>query len=629
MAGVAPGATYGYRVSGLHDPAHGLCHDPAKLLIDPYAGAVDGDVIWSEELLQPGVDSAPFMPRSVVVSDVFDWAGDRPPRTPWADTVIYEAHVKGLTMSHPSVPSALRGTYGGLTQPAVIEHLRALGITAVELLPVQHFVSERRLVGLGLVNYWGYNSLAWAAPHGGYAATGTRGQQVTEFKEMVRALHAAGIEVILDVVYNHTAEGGSDGPSLSWRGLDNRAYYRLDPADAQRTIDFTGCGNSLNVDHPAALRLVLDSLRHWVNDYHIDGFRFDLATTLGRDGGEFDPGAAFFDAIYADPVLAGVKLIAEPWDVGPDGYQLGRFPTGWSEWNDHFRDEVRAFWQGGGAVAGLAGSLAGSADRFARPGRLGEATVNFVACHDGFTLADLVSYDHKHNEANGEDNHDGTNDNRSWNCGVEGPSQDPAVRNLRARQQRNLLACVALSRGVPMIGAGDELGRTQSGNNNAYCLDDSRSWIDWDDLDSSLRVFTGRLFALRRRFAVLRSLRWATGQPQPPHDAVDMCWFDPRGRPMTDGDWADGRRRSVAFMLDGRCLVAGIDYPVPPSVYVILNGERTGLLARLPDELGAGAWQKVLDTASPVPQDHQRRLVTGDRFRVEALSVLVLANMSF
>jgi len=558
VPGVLPGQRYGFRVHGRWDPWTGARWNPAKLLLDPYARAVDGDFHslppqvyghardWPEQDVADTVrdnrDSAPFVPKAVVVHDEDDWSDDRRPKTPWADTVIYELHVRGFTMRHPDVPPALRGTYAGLAHPAAIEHLVSLGVTAVELLPIHQYVSEPHLRERGLSNHWGYNSLAYFAPHAAYAATGTRGQQVAEFKQMVRALHAAGIEVILDVVYNHTAEGGQGGPTLSLRGIDNAGYYRLHPHNARGYDDYTGCGNTLDARRPQVLRLITDSLRYWVAEMGVDGFRFDLAAALARGRGEFDTLSPFLGAVSQDPLLSRVKLIAEPWDVGPGGYRVGGFPPLWTEWNDHFRDGVRDFWRGTRHdVRELGYRLSGSSDLYQLGGRRPYASVNYVTAHDGFTLRDLVSYNHKHNEANGEDNRDGTDDNRSWNCGAEGPTGDPAVAGLRRRQLRNLLTTLLLSTGVPMLLAGDEMGRTQRGNNNAYCQDNDISWVDWSlredpEWEGLLRL-TRRLIRLRREHPVLRQRAFFSGQPTHPGGLRDLAWFTVRGEEMTEADW--------------------------------------------------------------------------------------------
>ncbi|WP_234387002.1 glycogen debranching protein GlgX, partial [Streptomyces scabiei] len=514
LPGIGPGQRYGYRVHGPWDPAAGHRCDPAKLLLDPYTRAVDGETDNHPSLYEPGADSAGHTMLGVVTDPYFDWGDDRPPGRAYADTVVYEAHVRGLTRTHPDVPPELRGTYAGLAHPAVVEHLTSLGVTAIELMPVHQFVQDGVLRDRGLTNYWGYNTIGFFAPHNAYAAHGTRGQQVGEFKSMVKALHAAGLEVILDVVYNHTAEGNEKGPTLSFRGLDNSSYYRLVDGDWGHYYDTTGTGNSLLMRHPYVLQLIMDSLRYWVTEMHVDGFRFDLAATLARQFHEVDRLSAFFDLIQQDPVISRVKLIAEPWDVGEGGYQVGNFPPLWSEWNGKYRDAVRDFWRGRPHTLGeFASRLTGSADLYEHSRRRPRASVNFVTAHDGFTLRDLVSYDDKHNEANGEGGRDGESVNRSWNCGVEGPTDDPRVRALRARQQRNLLATLLLSQGIPMIGHGDESGRTQLGNNNAYCQDNEISWLDWrpDPERDALLAFTRDLIALRAAHPVLRRRRFFRG----------------------------------------------------------------------------------------------------------------------
>ena len=525
LPGVGQGQRYAYRVDGPWQPEEGLRCNPNKLLLDPYALAVEGRVDWDEACFQyrfgdplsrNDLDSASHLPRCVVVDGAFDWADDSPPDTPMHRTVIYEAHVKGLTMLHPDVPEGLRGTYAGVAHPAVISHLQSLGVTAVELLPVHQFVHDAFLVEKGLSNYWGYNSIGFFAPHNGYASAHAPGEQVREFKEMVRALHAAGLEVILDVVYNHTAEGNHLGPVLSFKGIDNPAYYRLVDDDRRFYYDTTGTGNSLNARHPHSLQLIMDSLRYWITEMHVDGFRFDLAATLARELHEVDRLSTFFDLIQQDPVVNQVKLIAEPWDLGEGGYQVGNFPPLWSEWNGKFRDTVRDFWRGGRGVVGeLAQRFTGSSDLYRADTRRPSASVNFITAHDGFTLNDLVSYDHKRNRENQEGNRDGESHNRSWNCGVEGPTEDPAVLECRERQRRNLLATLLLSQGVPMLLAGDELGRTQRGNNNAYCQDNEISWLDWAGADRELLEFSRRLVRFRQRHPVLRRRRWFQGRPIP------------------------------------------------------------------------------------------------------------------
>ncbi len=610
VPGVGAGRRYGYRVVGPYAPARGLRCNANKLLLDPYARAIDGNVTWGDEVMgyPPGnpdgysdLDSAPCVPRGLVLGDGFDWDGDRPPAIPYSDTIIYETHVKGFTYRHPGVPEALRGTYAGLGTPAALDHLRSLGVTAVELLPVHHHVDDGFLRSKGLENYWGYSTLGFFAPHAGYSAevrAGRPGGQVAEFKAMVRALHAAGIEVVLDVVFNHTAEGNHLGPTLSFRGFDNPTYYRLTADQPRYYFDTTGTGNSLNVDSPVCLRLVIDSLRYWVSEMHVDGFRFDLAVALAREHGAFDSVSAFFDLVSQDPVISRVKLIAEPWDIGqPDSYDLGRFPDMWSEWNGKYRDSARDFWRGlPGTLPDLATRLTGSSDLYGPSHRRPNASINYVTCHDGFTLADLVSYGRKHNEANGESNNDGTDDNRSWNCGVEGPTDDAGVTELRARQSRAILATLLLSLGVPMLLGGDEMGRTQRGNNNAYCQDNEISWYDWQAADADLLAFTSRLVGLRRRHHVLRRRRFVTGAM-----AGDIQWFTPAGSTMTDSDWQAGWTRSVVAYLDG---VRDADRDergrpmLDDDLLLLVNGWSEPLTFTLPDVGSPRAWEYELDAFS-------------------------------
>ncbi len=560
---IQPGQRYGYRVHGPHDPSQGLRFNPSKLLLDPYAKAVDGEIAWGQPLFgytfgdpedRNDEDSAAHMMMGVVVNPFFDWAGDRQPKTPYAESVIYEAHVKGLTQLHPDIPEEIRGTYSAIAHPAIIEHLTKLGVTAIELMPVHQFVNDSTLQEKGLSNYWGYNTIAFLAPHNSYASSG-RGQQVQEFKGMVRALHAAGIEVILDVVYNHTAEGNHLGPTLSMRGIDNLAYYRLEDSDKQYYTDYTGTGNSLNVGHPHTLQLIMDSLRYWVLEMHVDGFRFDLAATLAREFYEVDKLATFFELVQQDPVVSQVKLIAEPWDIGPGGYQVGNFPPQWTEWNGKYRDTVRDFWRGEPSTLGeFASRLTGSADLYEHSGRRPVASINFVTAHDGFTLRDLVSYNEKHNDANGEDGNDGESHNRSYNHGVEGPSDDPAIRTLRMRQQRNFLATLLLSQGVPMISHGDELGRTQGGNNNGYAQDNEITWVHWDAVDQPLIEFTAALARLRREHPTFRRSRFFDGRPAGLEDAPavpDIAWLRPDGTQMQPGDWDSGFGRAIGVFLNG------------------------------------------------------------------------------
>ncbi|HEY1640378.1 MAG TPA: glycogen debranching protein GlgX [Streptosporangiaceae bacterium] len=630
LPSAGPGQRYGYRVHGPYNPAAGQRCDPAKLLLDPYAKAVEGRVRWdpavfSYQFADPGqrnqADSAPFVPRSVVVNPYFDWTDDRPPRIPYHDSVIYEAHVRGLTRLHPAIPEAERGTYLGLSHPAIIEHLQALGITAIELMPVHQFVDDGVLEERGLSNYWGYNTIGFFAPHNAYCATGQRGQQVQEFKAMVRALHEAGIEVILDVVYNHTAEGNQLGPTLSFRGLDNTAYYRLVDEDRRYYMDTTGTGNSLLMRNAQVLQLIMDSLRYWVLEMHVDGFRFDLAAALARQFHEVDRLSSFFDLVQQDPVVSQVKLIAEPWDVGDGGYQVGNFPPLWSEWNGKYRDTVRDFWRGQSAtLPEFASRLTGSSDLYQSDGRRPVASVNFVTAHDGFTLADLVSYDHKHNEANGEDNRDGTDDNRSWNCGTEGPSDDPAIAGLRARQQRNFLTTLLLSQGVPMLLAGDELGRTQQGNNNGYCQDNEISWVAWppgtgsrsgpsgqdESGTDSLLECARTLIRLRASHPVFRRRRFFQGEPLAgrPDQVGDIAWFTPSGEEMTGEDWDAGFAKSLTVFLNGD----GISEPDPrgqrvrdDSFLLLFNASEADLKFAVPAARYGEQWQRVLDTAAAEP----------------------------
>jgi glycogen operon protein len=614
-----PGQLYGYRVRGTYDPAQGLRANYAKLLLDPYARAIAGAVQWgqpvysyplarNDDRIVDKSDSAGSMPKSLVLDTAFDWADDHRPRTAWHDTVIYEAHVRGLTWRHPEVPAPQRGTYAGVAHPDMIDHFQRLGITALELMPVHQFVHDHDLVKRGLRNYWGYNSISFFAPHNGYASR--RGQRVVnEFKAMVRTLHAAGIEVILDVVYNHTAEGDHLGPTLSFRGLDNASYYRLDPSDRRLYYDTTGTGNTLNVSNPHTLQLMMDSLRYWVLEMHVDGFRFDLAASLARQFHEVDKLSAFFDLIHQDPVISQIKLIAEPWDLGTGGYQVGNFPVLWSEWNGRYRDNVRDYWrQQNTSIGELAHRLTGSSDLYEATGRRPWASVNFVTAHDGFTLADLVSYNSKHNEANGEGNRDGTDDNRSWNSGGEGPTNDPATVRLRKRQVRNFLTTLALSLGVPMLLGGDEIGRTQRGNNNAYCQDNEVSWYDWANVDADLLVWARALFNLRRTHPVFRRRRFFQGRPLRQFDTdpalADIGWFRPDGQLMTDEDWGVGYAKSLAVLFNGLSPVGADRHGrhVPDtSFYLALNAWEQPLGFKLPAAKWGGPWQVVVDTSDDKP----------------------------
>jgi len=615
---VGPGQRYGYRVHGPYAPTEGRRFNPAKLLIDPYAKAIDGVVDWFHDAnvlpyvpngdadadLEPDdEDDAPAVPKSVVIDDAFFWEGDRPPRIPFADTVIYETHVKGFTMRHPDVREDLRGTYAGLASDAAVAYLHHLGVTAVELLPIHHISDEAFLAERGLRNYWGYSTIGYFAPHSEYAATGRRGEQVREFKGMVKALHRAGIEVILDVVYNHTAEGNHLGPMLSFKGVDNPSYYRLMPDDPRHYMDFTGTGNSLNPVHPNVLRLIMDSLRYWVVECHVDGFRFDLAAALAREFFDVDRLSAFFDVIHQDPVLSQVKLIAEPWDVGPGGYQVGNFPVLWSEWNGVYRDTMRDFWRGFSNCGEFARRLSGSADLYESDGREPFASINFITAHDGFTMHDLVAYDHKHNEDNQEDNHDGTDDNRSWNHGVEGETDDPAIRALRARQQRNFLTTLFVSQGTPMLLGGDEIDRSQQGNNNGWCQDNELSWFEWTRTAErdQLHDFTRRLIRLRHRHPVFRRAAFLRGAEVKGSGLPDVWWFRAEGRKMTQRDWQSGEPVLGMFL-------NGDEIPTPgprgekirdDSFMLLFNAHSEDRVFLLPRRRFGTQWALELSTADP------------------------------
>jgi glycogen operon protein len=645
LPGVMPGQRYGFRAHGPYQPDRGHRCNSAKLLLDPYAKAMSGQIDWDEAVYgyhfgRPGdrndLDSAPHTMASVVVNPYFDWGDDRRPRTDYHRTILYEAHVKGLTMLHPALPQELRGTYAALAHPAVIEHLTELGVTALELMPVHQFVHDHRLVDAGLANYWGYNTIGFFAPHNAYASWGDRGQQVLEFKSAVRALHQAGIEVILDVVYNHTAEGNHLGPTLSFRGLDNASYYRLSD-DLRYYTDTTGTGNSLLMRSPHVLQLVMDSLRYWVTEMHVDGFRFDLAATLARQFHEVDRLSSFFDLVQQDPVVSQVKLIAEPWDVGEGGYQVGNFPPLWSEWNGKYRDTVRDLWRGEPrTLAEFASRLTGSSDLYQDDGRRPIASINFVTCHDGFTLNDLVSYNEKHNEANGEGNRDGESHNRSWNCGAEGPAEDPGVLALRARQRRNFVATLMLSQGVPMLSHGDEFGRTQNGNNNAYCQDSEVSWVHWParrdgaDGDQGLLEFTRSMVWLRRDHPVFRRRRFFHGRPvEGTHDELsDIAWFTPEGGEMTHRDWQAAHARSLTVFLNGHA----ISEPGPrgerisdDSFLLMFNASDQPMDFTVPVNHGR-QWQVLVDTAQGegIEPGTGRRVKAGDRLTLVDRSLTVL-----
>ena len=643
LPNIGAGQRYGYRVQGPYDPGSGHRCNPSKLLLDPYAKAVEGEVDWDQACFSYRFEdpdsfntdvSAPHIPKAVVISPFFDWDNDRHPRTPYSDTVIYEAHVKGLTQTHPGVPEDIRGTYAAIAHPVMLEHYKKLGVTAVELMPVHQFVHDSHLVERGQRNYWGYNTISFLAPHNDYASAGQRGQQVQEFKAMVKSLHEAGLEVILDVVYNHTAEGNQLGPTLSFRGIDNASYYRLVDDDAAHYYDTTGTGNTLLMRHPHTLQLIMDSLRYWVTDMHVDGFRFDLASTLARQFHEVDRLSAFFDLVQQDPVVSQVKLIAEPWDVGEGGYNVGGFPPLWTEWNGKYRDTVRDYWRGEDAsLAEFASRLTGSADLYEQDGRRPFASINFVTAHDGFPLHDLVSYNDKHNDANGEDGNDGESHNRSWNCGVEGPTDDLEIVALREQQKRNFLTTLFLSQGVPMLLHGDELGRTQQGNNNVYAQDNELAWVDWGrarDFEV-LTQFTSKLAALRREHPVFRRRRFFKGRPVTGTQIEDIGWFTPAGEAMSDEDWESGYAKSVAVFLNGE----GIREPdlrgervTDQSFFLLFNGHHEAIEFTLPD-LGAGEhWEVAVDTAAPMLDDAEERSVkTGQPVPVEARSVLVLRKV--
>jgi isoamylase len=631
---VGPGQRYGFRVDGPFDPANGHRFNPNKLLVDPYARAIEGDFRLDPAVFgsakgrddhQTVKDSAPYVPKAVVVHDAFPWGDDHRPDHAWSDTVIYELHVKGFTALHPDIPEHLRGTYAGLGHPVAIAHLKRLGITAVELMPVHHFVSEPHLLRRGMTNYWGYNSHGYFAPHAAYSSSGTRGEQVREFKAMVRALHAAGIEVLLDVVYNHTAEGGMDGPTLSFRGIDNARYYRLEE-DRRQYRDYTGCGNTLDARNPHVLQLLMDSLRYWVTEMHVDGFRFDLASALARSMHDVDKLSAFFDVIQQDPVVSQVKLIAEPWDVGEGGYQVGEFPPLWTEWNGKYRDTVRDVWRGhAGGVRELAYRLSGSSDLYQDDGRRPYASINFVTAHDGFTLRDLTTYESKLNEANGEDNRDGESHNRSWNCGVEGPSDDPAVEGLRLRQAKNLLSTLLLSTGVPMLTMGDELRRSQQGNNNAYCQDNEISWLAWDVSPDAQEVYdlVAQLLQLRRDHPVFRQKAFFSGREVAADGVKDVAWFGAAGVELNDDQWFDTGQQTLAMYLDGRGIKTrgprGEDV-VDDSFLAVLHFGPDDVELTLPSAPWASSYDVELDTAGLLSGSHS----PGARLRMTSRSVLLL-----
>jgi isoamylase len=643
---VGPGQRYGYRVHGPWAPDEGQWCNPNKLLLDPYAKAIDGEWKWNESMFpyhfdnpdnsKNDLDNAEVMPKSVVVDDAFDWEGDEAPRTPWHKTIVYETHVKGFTMRNAKIPEHVRGTYGGLANDAAIDYLKQLGVTAVELLPVQQFVQDSLLLDRGLRNYWGYNSIGYFAPHNEYSSSGTDGQQVQEFKGAVKALHRAGIEVILDVVYNHTAEGNHLGPVLSFKGIDNAAYYRLMGDNRRYYMDYTGTGNTLNMMHPNVLQLLMDSLRYWVLEMHVDGFRFDLASTLARELHDVDRLGSFFDLIQQDPVINRVKLIAEPWDVGEGGYQVGNFPPLWSEWNGKYRDSVRDFWRGTDEPLAEFGSrFTGSSDLYQGTARRPYASINFITAHDGFTLHDLVSYNEKHNEANGEENRDGEEHNRSWNSGEEGPTENPDVFTLRHRQMRNFLATLLLSQGVPMLCGGDEIGRTQRGNNNGYCQDNELSWYDWDAADTTLLKFTRDLIKLRSEHPVFTRRRWFQGRPIRGHEVSDIGWFTPGGTEMSDQDWQTGFAKSLGVFLNGSAIRMTDERGrqlVDDSFYVMFNAHSEAVEFVLPESKWGEQWTIAFDT-NDLPEkvaidEVGRQLGAGEHLPVQGWSLVLLRQLA-
>jgi glycogen operon protein len=643
-----PGLLYGYRAYGPSGARKGYRFNPAKLLLDPYAKAINGDVVWSdtlfgyilgdpnEDLSYDGRDSSEYLPKCVLIDTRFDWEGDAPLRTPWHKTLIYELHVKGFTARHPVVPENMRGTYTALAHPAVIEHLKSLGVTAVELMPVHHFIPDKHLLDRGLTNYWGYNSIGYFAPDCRYAYSmrdGARagrhaGAHVVEFKTMVKSLHRAGIEVILDVVYNHTAEGSHLGPTLSFRGIDNSSYYRLVQGDPRYYMDYTGCGNTLDMTHPRALQLIMDSLRYWIQEMHVDGFRFDLAAALARELHEVDRLGAFFDIIHQDPVISQTKLIAEPWDLGEGGYQVGNFPALWAEWNGIYRDTVRGFWRSDeGLISDLAYRLTGSSDLYEGEGRRPYASVNYVTAHDGFTLADLVSYNERHNESNGEENRDGHEHNLSWNCGIEGPTDDPGVNELRARQQRNFIATLMLSQGVPMLQGGDEIGRTQRGNNNAYCQDNELSWLDWDLDEQRKRLleFTRLMTRLFHEHPVLRRRKFFQGRRIRGSQVSDLMWFRADGGEMTEDDWNDPAARSIALRLAGDAIEEVDNYGNhinDDTLLILMSAESEAKSFTLPPHPGGAEWELMIDTRAPLGRPESPVILRGaDVYSLEARSL--------
>jgi isoamylase len=639
VPGIKPGQLYGYRVHGKYEPENGHRYNPSKLLIDPYAKAIAGIIDWNDALFgyEPGnpdddlsyneTDSAPFIPKSVVIDSTFDWGKDKLPKVPYHKSIIYEMHVKGFTQLHPGIPEEIRGTYAALAHPVTIDYLKKLGVTTVELMPVHHFVADRHLKERGLTNYWGYNTIGYFAPDARYSSSGVLGEQVVEFKKMVKELHRAGIEIILDVVYNHTAEGNHLGPTLSFKGIDNSAYYRL-TEDKRYYMDYTGTGNTLNANLPNVLRLMMDSLRYWILDMHVDGFRFDLASTLARELHEVNRLSAFFDIIYQDPTISQVKLIAEPWDVGEGGYQVGKFPPGWAEWNGKYRDCIRDYWRGADSMLGeFALRFTGSPDLYENDYRTPTASINFITAHDGFTLQDLVSYNEKHNEANGEDNNDGENHNRSWNCGHEGPTDDPVVTELRQRQKRNFITTLFLSQGVPMLVSGDEFGRTQQGNNNAYCQDNEISWLHWETMDRDFLAFTKQVIQLWKKHPTFCRRGWFQGRPIKGIGLEDIVWFLPDGSEMSEEHWTNDFAKSLGVYLNGRgvkLVGARGENIIDDSFYLIFNAHHESLKYTLPVSKYGKSWKKILDTRSFA--NKTKTYKAGRKVTVDGRSIVVLKH---
>ncbi|WP_040398380.1 glycogen debranching protein GlgX [Cesiribacter andamanensis] len=640
-----PGLLYGYRVHGPYEPHNGHRFNPNKLLIDPYAKAIAGTIDWHDSLFgyelghKKGdlsfskTDSAPFVPKCVVVDASFDWEGVHPPRIPYHKTIIYETHVKGFTKLHPDIPEEIRGSYAALAHPVTIGYLKQLGITAVELMPIHHFITDRHLYENGLTNYWGYNSIGFFAPDVRYSSSGTTGEQVREFKQMVKELHRAGIEVILDVVYNHTGEGNHMGPTVSFRGIDNAAYYRLTD-DKRYYMDYTGTGNTLNAMQPNVLRLIMDSLRYWITEMHVDGFRFDLASALARELHDVDRLGSFFDIIHQDPVISQVKLIAEPWDIGEGGYQVGKFPPGWAEWNGKYRDTMRDYWRGEESMLGeFAERLTGSSDLYADDFRSPTASINFITAHDGFTLNDLVSYNEKHNRDNGENNNDGESHNRSWNCGAEGPTEDPQIIHCREKQKRNFLTTLFLSQGVPMLVAGDEISRSQGGNNNPYCQDNEISWINWHQADTELLQFTRKLIHLRKTHPVFCRRRWFQGQPIKGMGLEDIAWFDVEGTEMDEEQWNHSFAKSLGVFMNGRGLHSRGpkgEIIMDDSFYLIFNAHHEALTFTLPPKKYGTLWSKILDTSeNRVDEEDEGTYSAGETIEVAGRSIVLLEHPIF